>query len=165
MARKPSTHHPATSPYNVRPCDNPYTIRPRVRGAKAAGLRYERKAAEWFAREFPISFLGQWFSFEDSGDETRRVRHCQVDAFALDPIAGVVTVCEIKLKHTPESWWQLVHLYSPVLAVLFPRPHWRFRLVELCCWFDISTRYPSDFTLLRSIHSEHTGIGVHIRRM
>lgn len=162
---KHSRFRAAQDPYNVRPCQSPHHTVRRQTGAKAAGLRYERKATDWLAREFPLSFSGQWFSFQDRLDDRQSLRFCQVDFFALDPRAGVVTVVEIKLKHTADSWWQLVHLYSPVLARLFPRPQWSFQLVELCSWFDPATRYPTDFSLLRSVHSRHDGIGVHIRNM
>lgn len=77
----------------------------KSRGAKAAGLRYEKA----LAKALPIAKHGQWFEFEDL---TRR-GYCQPDL--LVSLGPVVLVLEAKYTWTMVGHSQLNQLYLPVV--------------------------------------------------
>lgn len=87
----------------------------RPRGAKAAGLRYERA----LARALPTWKHGQWWEFEDR----RGHGWCQTDlmtrAQIADPLHGgdEVVILEAKYTYTREAWEQIEGLYAPVLTM------------------------------------------------
>lgn len=78
----------------------------RPRGAKAAGLRYERA----LAASMPAAKHGVWFEFEDS----RGRGLCQTDL--LFPYAGVCYILEAKYTWTLAGHEQIEHLYVPVVS-------------------------------------------------
>lgn len=80
------------------------------RGAKAAGLRYERSLAE----ALPLAAHGVWFEFEDSGG----LGWCQPDL--LLPTAFGLAVLEAKYTWVPEGHRQVGGLYIPVLERCYP---------------------------------------------
>lgn len=83
------------------------------RGAKAAGLRYERA----FAKQFPQSLHGQWFEYEDK----HGLAYCQPDLIvSLLPICLIVF--EVKYTLTDEAFHQLNHLYLPVVQAAMEAP-------------------------------------------
>lgn len=88
-------------------CDRPTCIPvSRPRGAKAAGLRYERM----LAKAMPEALRGQWFEFEDQNGRG----FCQTDL--LLPITfGRVAVLECKYTWTWEGLTELEQLYLPVV--------------------------------------------------
>lgn len=81
----------------------------RARGAKAAGLRYERE----LAAALPQAKHGQWFEFID--------RHgkgwCQTDL--LSQIGDVMIVFEAKNTWVPEGHSQIDLLYRPVVGAAY----------------------------------------------
>ena len=79
----------------------------RPRGAKAAGLRYERQ----LALAFPSFEHGVWFEFEDLNGHG----YCQVDFLIEFP--RIVTILEVKYTWTIEGHLQLERLYEPVVRV------------------------------------------------
>lgn len=81
----------------------------RPRGAKLAGLRYERT----LAKALPAAKHGQWFQYMDS---TGRVRYCQTDL--LLSWGGDLLVLECKYTWTLEGHRQLETLYVPILRHL-----------------------------------------------
>ena len=95
----------------ARPIDRPNIIPVgRPRGAKAAGLRYERALAE----ALPSALHGQWFEFEDANGHG----YCQTD-FILSFLPRYVVVLECKYIVTTEAVQQLLHLYLPIAREVY----------------------------------------------
>jgi hypothetical protein len=98
----------------ARACERPACIpKGKPRGAKAAGLRYERA----LAKALPPGWLhGQWFEFWDANGHG----YCQPDFILVEP--GRVLVLEAKYTWVLEAHAQLMQLYAPVLRAVFKRP-------------------------------------------
>lgn len=104
---------------NVVSCQNPHgsAARPRRSGAQKAGLAYQRKVGDYLRLVLgpnPVT-SGPWFHYLD--DANRR-SYCQPD-FLYSDVLQVLCV-EVKLRWTPDAWWQLRSLYLPVLTKAFP---------------------------------------------
>lgn len=85
----------------------------RPRGAKAAGLRFERA----LAKSLKGSMHGQWLEFEDRNG----FGYCQVDVlFSMLPRFMVVIECKYTL--VPGAHSKLVSLYLPVVEEAFGCP-------------------------------------------
>lgn len=84
----------------------------RPRGAKAAGLRYERS----LAKALPVAKHGQWFEFEDEHGRG----YCQVDLM-LQLLSGIL-ILEAKYTWTAEGHLQLEQLYIPVVSAAWGLP-------------------------------------------
>lgn len=85
----------------------------RPRGAKAAGIRYEKalgKALGSFAEH------GPWFQFRDKGG----FGHCQPDY--LIELPSVVVVLECKYTWTLAAYVQIEALYGPVISFALGKP-------------------------------------------
>ena len=117
----------------------PAFIRPtRKRGRRLQGIKYENKARAAFADRFGSAFMpSQWIRYRG---EDGRIRWCQPDAVLHDKPSHSLTIIEFKYNHTDVAWWQLFRLYRPVLECLFNGYGYEFRCVEVCRWFDPSTR-------------------------
>lgn len=102
-------------------------------GAKAEGIRYERRAQAILARRFRNYVESPWLYY--------RTRHgefwAQPDGMLADPFRGTLTIFEIKVSHTNLAYRQLFELYAPVLAHIFPRL--QIACVEVCRWYDPAT--------------------------
>src|SRR5215469_252521 len=95
-------------------CDRPDCIPlARPKGAKAAGLRYERL----FAKQFPEALHGQWFEYEDANGHG----YCQPDVI-LSLLPRCLVVFESKYTLTAEAFAQLEGLYLPVVRAAFKAP-------------------------------------------
>jgi len=81
----------------------------RPRGAKGAGLRYERRVAKATKGDH-----GRWLRFCDANG----TGYCSPDILLWKPPALIVLEC--KLTWTPEAEAQLTGLYCPILAHLYP---------------------------------------------
>lgn len=81
----------------------------RARGAKAAGLRYERSLSKVLADWEH----GSWFEFEDSNG----LGWCQPDLLTWWVGLGAVVVVEVKYTWVPEAHSQLELLYRPVVEL------------------------------------------------
>ena len=145
----------------ARPAWAELALPPRLRRgrssrAKRLGIAYERAVGRALSDEWA---LGVWFRFGDSDG----VHWCQPDGLHLDFRRGVVTILEIKLRHTPRAWWQLRELYLPVVSRALGRA-WSYRLVELCKWYDPDTHFPGEQKLIPALLSPipPNAVGVHI---
>lgn len=118
----------------------PSFIRPtRYRGARARGVKYESKVREHLARKYTgRCYPSQWIRFRADGKE--RIRWCQPDNIIVDEGEHVLTIVEVKYQHTDAAWWQLFHLYRPVVSRLFHGLGYDVRCVEIVHWFDPSVR-------------------------
>ena len=110
-----------------------------------AGKRYEAKI---FKRLAKLAGSGAdlrviespWISFSTLRDTDRRV---QPDLLIFQN--RQLLLCEIKLAHTVDAYWQLVHLYAPVVRRVFP--DYELRLVEITKSFDPAIRFGDDMRL------------------
>lgn len=110
--------------------------------AQKIGLRYERKVHDELARRYEASYgPSQWISFKVGRGFD--VRWAQPDGLLLNYEAGLITIIEVKIRHTERAWWQLRELYEPLVAFLFPS--WRVALCEVCRSFDPSVAWPEPF--------------------
>jgi len=82
----------------------------RPRGAKAAGIRYERALGAMIPRAEP----GQWFEFRDLNGPG----HCQTDLLIVG--AKRIVVIECKLTDVEGGRAQLEGLYMPIVEMVWP---------------------------------------------
>lgn len=144
------------------PCKPAFIKRGRSTGRYAVGIRYEREVKELLelhclGKPALELRLGPWLEFVDRSGK----RWCQADALILNRQERLCLIAEIKYQHTADAWWQLRHLYEPVLAVALPG--YRFLLVEIVHWFDPLVAWPEQPTLIDSITKVlHGTVAVHI---
>jgi hypothetical protein len=106
--------------------------------AQQLGLRYERRALVHLAAELekPVVFHPA-FRFRSEGK--------QFDQFAIPDAlyissSNVLTIFEIKLKHTADAWHQLKKLYLPIVAKAYPG--YEINLCEICASYDRGVQIP-----------------------
>jgi hypothetical protein len=152
----PYKHNPASRIITNLKWAHPLPSRPsiipasRPRGAKGAGLRFEKA----IAKAIPSALHGTWFEFEDKGGHG----YCQTDIiYTLRP--DLVVVIEVKYTLVPGAHSKLVNLYIPVVTKALNRPvvgvvavknlDPRFRRgrifteIESAALYSLSTGYPS----------------------
>jgi len=111
----------------------------RISPAKKAGLAYERKVQDYLGNLFGDFYLpGIWFSFYAGGYAGRR--YAQPDGLLFDLERGVITIVEVKIRHTTRAWWQLRELYQPLVEFKFP--DWGVEVVEVFNYFDKKEAVP-----------------------
>lgn len=120
--------------------------------AQRAGKRYEKKVLQAISKLYenieavsvrPSPWIGYTLFSESINDE----RHCQPDLIL--ETREEIFLCEIKLSHTVDAYWQLSSLYAPVVKKLYPdRP---VRLVEITRSFDPAVLFPVDMRLFFSL--------------
>lgn len=99
-----------------------FSKKPRLRGAQAKGMTYERHVyrtlKRWYERgELPGELLySQWFSFTDANGHG----FCQTDILIVT--SSFIFILECKLTCTDWAWPQLRELYKPVVERVFKRP-------------------------------------------
>lgn len=131
----------------------------RVRGARAAGIRYEKKVHAEFLRRYPRHYLpSPWFQFWDIHGQ----RWCQPDGLLIDPAQNLIVISEIKHHHTGEAWWKLIRLYLPVVRQFFGAD-WEYRCIEVVRYYDAQVCFPGA-QLMRHPHAmpQLPHVGVHI---
>ncbi len=163
--RRPRNFSPAGKAHSVKleleaP---PFIGKRRSKGARAAGVRYERKAQEMLRRRFAETYVASpWFSFLNGSNEKRK--YCQPDGLIIDIPHNRIIIVEIKLKHTDLAWWQTRHLYEPVIRAKLGGD-WDYSIVELVRWYDPATMFPERHMMLEEITAVKPGrFGVHIWR-
>ena len=141
------------------------SLRPLTEAQKS-GLRYEKKALDFLARELALNaepprelLRSPWISFTDRTGS----RLCQPDALIDIPSENRTVVVEIKLRHMPEAWWQLRKLYEPVAREA--RPGHQIALLCVTKSFDPFVSWgevPTLFSTLEDFLSERSSskIGV-----
>ena len=124
----------------LAPGDHPVTRR-RPRGSTAsqrAGLAYQRKVCTELRRLLGGAALsvGPWIEYRAEAG----LCYCQPDAIAV--VQDRVYVFEMKLSTTTDAWWQLRHLYGPVVQYLYPSS--RMILVNIVKSHYPEIRFPED---------------------
>lgn len=134
----------------------PFINTKRRRGRRAEGIRYERKAHDYFEEVYEDSYVASpWFHFQEVGVE--KVRWCQPDALIIRPHDGRIDLLEYKLQHTSDAWWQLRWLYLPVVSRLFPTDQWEFNICEVCKWYDCATIFPEKVSMCADLDQMKPG--------
>ncbi len=137
---------------------------PRARGssARSAGIRYERKAQAHLQDAFPLHYAsGPWLRYRNRNEQN--LRWCQPDGLLVDFAHSLITIVEIKLRHTSDAWWQIRRLYEPVLRRLFDGFGLDFAALEFVRWYDPHTSFPEAHRLVRDPQRLSAGeFGVHI---
>ena len=117
-----------------------FTAPKRSRGVRRQGILYERKVQAHLLSLYPDGYLdGPWLTYRDNGGKEK---WCQPDGILVRPKQGLITVVEVKLRHTDHAWFQLHELYYPVLRKVFDSALWEFRFVEVVRWYDPSIPFP-----------------------
>ena len=143
--------------------EEPQFIKPyKVRGVRAAGMRYEKKVQRYLLDTFPHHYIASpWFTFEKN-DGAKRI-WCQPDGLLIDIRAGLITIIEVKLRHTSDAWWQTRQLYLPVVRRLFGTSRWDYNILEIVRWYDPDTLFPERYKLCPEIGNLPVDkFGVHI---
>lgn len=113
--------------------------RRRRRGSRRAGELYEAKVHTELTSRYGGGYVPSvWWRFSDNGE----IRWCQTDGLLFRPLERCITILEIKLQHTPDAWWQVKHLYYPVLKKAFPEDIWSFNFCEVVKWYDPAIVFP-----------------------
>lgn len=118
------------------------------------GIAYEKKILTALDLILPGEFLRQpTFRFNNGRP---------VDEIAIPDgihlFDNVLTIIEIKLRHTADAWYQLNDLYRPVIARAYPHLH--INLLEICRHYDRTVRLPSKINFLDDVrqftsHPQH----------
>lgn len=112
--------------------------RTRSTGAHKAGLAYQKRISDWLTMGRPPSGLecGPWYWYVDNSG----IRHyCQPD-FLLHLPCGRLVVVEVKIRWTTDAWWQLRHLYLPVVGRVHPGRE--LIALTICRSYDPAVRIP-----------------------
>ena len=126
---------------------------PKLRGARAEGIRYEKKVHRYIKETFPdLHINAPWLEFR--AKFARRSKICQPDALIINPRLGTITVIEIKLQHTSNAWWQVRRLYTPVVEKIFGNS-WKYLALEVVHWFDPHTKFPEHCEFINSLEELH----------
>lgn len=139
---------------------SPHVRKKRYTGRRLEGIRYERKVHEHLELLFPESYVrSPWLKFYPAGEGWR---WCQPDALVIDPRAGRITIVEVKYQHTPDAWFQVKHLYLPVLQEIFHPQLWEYDFCEVVKWYDPATLFPEPVVLAHEVNMKHKHFKVHI---
>lgn len=85
----------------------------RPKGAKAAGVRYEKALAGML----PSFAHGQWWQYQETSGG--KWSYCQTDL--IGRVGEIAVVLESKYTWTEEAWKQLDRLYIPVVRAALRR--------------------------------------------
>lgn len=125
-------------------------------GAQMAGLRYEKKIKKKLEAIYgQNAVFAPWLSFTSVGSARRRC--CSPDVvIALGD--GLYVIVEIKIRHVADSYWQLRHLYHPVMQKVYPSAD--IRLATIVGSFDPATYYPEEIDYIYDLSEVNERIGV-----
>lgn len=154
MRQRPKGLIPAGNVTSSRLSNSPpFLSQRKVTGARAAGLRYERKVQENLLAKYAERYLpGPWFIFHsDSGP-----RWCQPDGLLIDIQAGTILIVEIKNSITDRAWWWLNDLYVPVVRKAFGAG-WVLSTVTIVKWFDCKIKLPAHPVMCKDIDNVLAG--------
>lgn len=134
---------------------------PWLKGVRGRGVKYEAAVQKHLRALYGEFYLpGPWIYFCGADG---RLRYCQPDGILFDFQRGRIIICEIKLRHTPQAWYQLYEVYKPVLQKMFPGHLWSIRCMEICKWYDVATAFPAPHQLREHVEDCSADImGVHI---
>src|SRR3990172_1882817 len=134
-----------------------FTLRRRkATAAQLAGLRFEKEALAFLSHSFPGTFVPRpWFRYMAAGEN--ELRWCQPDGLLFQPRTGIITIVEVKIRHTGEAWQKLSGLYASVVGSLFPAHLWQIALCEFTRMFDCAVACSAQPRLYDSVHQVRPG--------
>lgn len=142
----------------VRVCEKPSFVREGVaRGKLGKGVKYEaawhREARKRFGETYTH---GTWFRYRRSSSP-QVWSYAQIDGLYFDFNRGLITVFEVKFRHTVEAYFQLIDRYLPLMdfwlndSLRLLKAHesriWRLAPIEICFWYDKALAYPTPIKL------------------
>lgn len=138
----------------------PFTLKPPRTLREKKGVKYEKKVHEKLIEEFGLYYIpNQWFAYGLRG----ATRFCQPDGILLQEQKKLILVVEVKYSHTPDSFWQLEHVYLPVIRAFILDASWRIAKVEVVKWFDPAVHCPVRPVLRENLRDVRPGeFAVHI---
>ena len=158
---KPAKFTPAQSILHAEFTDPPEFKKRVYRGRRALGVRYEKLVQEYLQFRFGGLYLpSPWIKFFGDG----RWRWCQPDGVLFQPARGAIVIVECKYQHTLDAWWQVRHLYQPVLEHIFPRTLWKYEACEIVKWYDPAIQFPEPVVLAHDVGLSHKHFKVHIHK-
>jgi hypothetical protein len=117
---------------------------PAGSAAQRAGKRYEKRVMAFLRDVFPARLHeAPWYQLVDN----HGMRYCQPDAI-LD-LGTYIVVIEVKRTHSVDAWWQLRHLYEPVVSVASGNR--QVGVLEICRSFDPAVRLPEPVSRIERI--------------
>lgn len=141
--------------------DPPALRKKRYTGSRLLGVKYEAKVQEdLLARHEGDYIANPWLCFQNEGSPA--LRWCQPDGLLFNWREGHLTLVEIKYQHTALAWWQLRHLYFPVLLKVFPQKLWEYSFCEITKWYDPQILFPVEVSLARDPAARCAEFKVHI---
>jgi len=103
--------------------------------AQLAGLRFEKEAIAYLLNTCGGLFVPRpWFRYMVTGEN--ELRWCQPDGLLFSPRSGIITIVEVKIRHTNDAWKKLSGLYSSVTGAIFPASLWQIALCEFTRMYD-----------------------------
>lgn len=141
-----------------------FTFPPQLRhrrytGRRLQGIRYERAVQEYLGFRYGDSYVASpWIKFFADG----KWRWCQPDGLLVDPLGGRIVIVEVKYQHTADAWWQVRHLYQPVLEFMLPPGLWTYEVCEVVKWYDPAVVFPERVVLANEVDMRHKDFKVHI---
>lgn len=153
--------------------------RKQIKGRRKQGINYEAKAQEYLIKEIEnkngnetkalLNLLNfqyiksPWLVYKLGSDPKQVMRYCQPDGLIINGDEKRITIVEIKLQHTSDSWWQTRQLYEPICKQIYP--YHSFSILELVCWLDPNVAFPETFRYASNVFDVAKGdFGVHIYR-
>lgn len=125
------------------------------KGAKGAGLAYEKKVHGKLAKEFGGKYLeSPWIEYWEEGNGSK---YCQPDGLVFDVRAGIILVVECKLTFTSDAYFQMANKYVPILEGMFPG--WEVKGVQVCKNYGFGTSYPVEPELGTKVCLGVAGLG------
>lgn len=144
--------------------DAPLTLtaekRPRPKhGAKAVGCYYERKCHDALDKSFPsrlstvapVYFRSPCFRYVAgtfSHATKLRTKVCYPDGLIINTRDDEVIIIEVKLRHTPDAYYQMKLQYKPVVEKAFNKP---CRMLSIVRWYSTRICYPEKYVLVPSV--------------
>lgn len=118
----------------------------RMSQAQRAGIAYEKKVLAMLSERFGLFLSHLPFRFTAEFGTER----CIPDGIILSPgDRSLLTVVEVKHRHTADAWFQLKQLYLPVVRAAFPRH--RIQLLEICKCYDPAVNLPEEQELVEDL--------------
>lgn len=123
-------------------------------------MRYERKVHARLEQRYGLNYVpNQWFAYLWRG----KVHYCQTDGLLVFEEPRTLLLLEVKYSHTPDAYWQIEHLYLPVLQSFLAEGGWKVATAEVVKWFDPAVQCPRRPILRERLEDVKVGeFAVHI---